>query len=305
MAKQTKKTKPNADQSAVSHTETPQELVVSDFDKVSSMLLAFAMFLGILVGLLFLLWVTSGKPRITLSYPEIIENPAGRGPNAEGFERDFEPPGAEEVEELLEPTVQDTLMAVTDAVSSVPASFTSVNSNATANTQGKGKGDNRQPGPLGEGDDIVPRFERWKLKFLARNINAYATQLDYYEIELGAIGKVQGVDYASNLAGAPRKRRGQSADEERLYFMWTSPGPLMKYDEQLLGKAAIQTSGRQMLKFIPKPLENMLANIELEYAKERGHDKVQEIAKTIFESRPVDGGYMFEVIDQTYRKPRW
>lgn len=285
---------------------SPRELVVSKFDKVSSMLLAFAMFLGILVGLLFLLWLTTGKPEIILSYPEIVENPAGRGENAEGFERDFEPPGAEEVEDLLEPTVQDTLMAVTDAVSSVPASFTSVNSNASASTQGSGRGDSRQPGPEGEGDDIVPRFERWKLKFLARNLKAYASQLDYYKIELAAIGGgINGVDYAKNLAGAPQTRRGASDDEERLYFMWTSPGPLMKYDQQLLQKAGVKLTGRQMLKFIPKNLENMLANIELEYAREHGHEKVTEIAKTIFESRAVDGGYMFEVIDQTYRKPRW
>jgi hypothetical protein len=197
-------------------------------------------------------------------------------------------------------------MAVTDAVSSVPASFTSVNSNATASTQGSGRGDNRQPGPEGEGDDIVPRFERWKLKFLARNIKDYAKQLDFYQIELGAIGgNIDGVDYAKNLVGAPQTRRAPSGDEERLYFMWTSPGPLMKYDRRLLEKAGVRLSNRQMLKFIPKQLENMLANIELDYAKERGHNKVQEIAKTIFESRPVDGGYTFEVIEQTYRTPRW
>lgn len=286
--------------------QRPQELVVSKFDKVSSMLLAFALFLGILVGLLFLLWLTSGKPKIVIPYPEIIENPAGRGENAEGFERDFEPPGAEEVEDLLEPTIEDTLQAVTDAVSSVPASFESVNSNASATTQGSGKGDNRQPGPEGEGDDIVPRFERWKLKFLAKNLTSYATQLDFYEIELAAIGgNIQGVDYARGLAGSPQTRRGDSETEKRLYFMWTSPGPLMQYDRQLLQKAGVGLSNRQMLKFIPKNLENMLANIELEYARERGHERVTEIAQTIFESRPADGGFTFEVIEQKYRKPRW
>ena len=89
------KARPSADDSAgkPKHVVT-QELVVSKFDKVSSMMLAFAMFLAILVGLLFLLWLTSGKPKIVLAYPEIVENPAGRGDNAEGFERDFEPPGA-------------------------------------------------------------------------------------------------------------------------------------------------------------------------------------------------------------------
>lgn len=278
---------------------------VSKFDKVSSMLLAFAMFLGILVGLLFLLWLTSGKPKIILSYPEIIENPAGRGENAEGFERDFEPPGAEEVEDLMEPTMEDTLQAVTDAVSSVPASFEAVDSNSTANTAGTGKGDSRPPGPMGEGDDIIPRFERWKLKFLAKNLNQYATQLDFYQIELAAIGgQIQGVDYAARLAGSPQTRRGDSESEKRLYFMWTTSGPLMQYDRQLLQKAGVSLSDRQMLKFIPKDLENMLANIELEYSKSKGHPSVTEIAQTIFESRPADGGFTFVVIDQKYRSPK-
>lgn len=284
----------------------PQELGVSKFDKVSSWLLATAMFLGLLVGLLFLLWVTSGKPKIVMTYPEIVENPAGRGENAEGFERDFEPPGAEEVEDLMEPTMEDTLLAVTDAVSSVPASFDAVDSNSSANTQGTGKGDSRPPGPMGEGDDIIPRFERWKLKFLAKNINAYATQLDFYQIELGAVGgKIQGVDYAARLAGSPQTRRGESEAEKRLYFMWTTPGPLMQYDRQLLQKAGVSLAdNRQMVKFIPQQLENMLANIELDFAKSKGHSSVTEIAQTIFESQPSDGGFTFVVIDQKYRRPK-
>jgi len=287
------------------HVVIPEDLRVTQFDKVSSLLLAMAMFLALLVGLLFLLWITSGKPKIVLSYPEIVENPAGRGENAEGFERDFEPPGAEEVEDLLEPTMEDTLQAVTDAVSSVPASFESVDSNASASTAGTGKGDSRPPGPMGEGDDIIPRFERWKLKFLAKNLSAYALQLDFFSIELGALGgQIQGVDYAARLSGAPQTRRGESESEKRLYFMWTTPGPLKEYDRQLLLKAGINTADRQMLKFIPKELENMLANIELDYAKGKGHASVTEIAQTIFESRPSDGGFTFVVIDQKYRTPK-
>ncbi len=282
-----------------------QELKVSRFDQVSSFLLAFAMFIGILVGLLFLLWVTSGGKVVTEVMPPIAENPAGRGENAEGFERDFEPPGAEEVEDLLEPTMEETLTAVTDAVSTVAASLDSVDSNATATTQGSGAGDSRQAGPEGEGDDIVPRFERWKLKFAAKNLVAYATQLDYYGIELAAIGgQIQGVDYAKNLAAAPQTRRGESETEKRLYFMWTVAGPLMQYDRQLLQKAGIPLNGRQMLKFVPPELENRLAAAELEYARGQGHQSVTEIAQTVFESQPADGGYTFVVIEQRYRVPK-
>ncbi len=215
-----------------------EKLRTSRFDIVTSFFMALILFIGTFVTMLFIIWLTSRWTFPPRPIEPIIENPAGRGENPEGFERDFEPPGAEEVEELMEPTLQDTIEAVTDAVSSVAASLVTTDTSATATTSGTGAGDSRPPGPEGEGEDIIPRFERWQLNFTARDINSYATQLDFYKIELGAIGgSIQGVDVASNLAGSPKKYRIEdTTSEKRLYFMWTSPSPLMQYDRQLLQK---------------------------------------------------------------------
>ncbi|MEM6980104.1 MAG: hypothetical protein AAF539_10610, partial [Planctomycetota bacterium] len=232
------------------------------------------------------------------------ENPAGRADNAEGFERDFEPPGAEEVEELMEPTLADTIEAVTDAVSSVAASLDTMNTNATASTSGTGQGDSRPPGPEGEGEDIIPRFERWQLNFSAKGSKPYGQQLDFYGIEVAAVGgNVQGVDYVSNVSTKPKSRRVVSTeDENRLYFMWTSPSPLRRFDEMFLTAGGVSYAGRQTLKFIPKNLENELAFIELEYAKSKGKNSVTQIAKTVFFSKPDGGGFKFEITEQRYRK---
>ena len=78
----------------------------------------------------------------------------------------------------------------------------------------------------------------------------------------------------------------------------------MQYDRAFLTSAGVQLQGRSMVKLIPKDLENVLAQIELDYAKSKGHNSVTEIAKTVFESKPGGGGYAFEVISQRYRKPR-
>lgn len=287
--------------------EDREKLRTSKFDAVSAFLMALMWFIGIFVLLLFIIWVTSRISFGPRPFPPIIENPAGRGENAEGFERDFEPPGAEEIVDLAEPTIQDTLTAVTDAVSSVAAALDSVSSDSAASTAGSGKGDSRPAGPEGEGDDIIPRHERWELKFSAKNVNGYAQQLDFYKIELGALGGgVQGVDYASNLAGSPKVRHGQSEDEKRLYFMWVDrSSPLYQFDRQLLQKAGINIgAGREMLKFIEPETENMLAHVELEHAKKNGRESVTEIQKTIFESQAQSGGYGFVVVDQRYRKPK-
>lgn len=283
-----------------------EKLRTSRFDVVTSLFLALILFIGTFVLMLFIVWLTSRLHFPPRPLAAIIENPAGRGDNAEGFERDFEPPGAEEVEELMEPTLQDTIEAVTDAVSTVAASLDTMNTNTSASTQGTGRGDSRPAGPEGEGEDIIPRFERWQLEFSAKDLKSYAAQLDYYGIELAVIGGgVQGVDYATNLASAPKSRhQAESESEKRLYFMWAAPSPLQKYDQQLLQQAGINTAGRNMLKFITPELENQLANIELEYAKSKGHQVINDVAKTIFESKPSGSGFAFEVIEQRYRKGR-
>ena len=281
------------------------KLRTSRFDIVTSFFMALILFIGTFVLMLFIIWLTSRWSFPPQPIAPIIEDPAGRGENPEGFERDFEPPGAEEVEELMEPTLQDTIEAVTDAVSTVAAALVTSDTQAVATTQGTGAGDSRPPGPMGEGADIIPRFERWQLNFTARDLRTYSTQLDYYKIELGAIGgSIQGVDVAKNLAGgSPNKYRiVDTTAEKRLYFMWSTPSPLMQFDRQLLQQASIQLPNRQMLKFIPKDLENQLAQIELEYSASKGYPSVTQIAKTIFESKPDGSGFKFEVISQRYRK---
>ena len=154
---------------------------------------------------------------------------------------------------------------------------------------------------MGGSEDAVARFERWELQFLAKDVKDYATQLDYYEIELGCVGKAKLVDYASGFSGAIQKRSGKGSDEKRLYFMWRTEGPLVAFDRQLLGQAGIETQGRQLLKFIPPSLEDQLARAEMKHAISQGHNKVREIAKTVFESRPTASGYDFVVIEQRYR----
>jgi len=282
-----------------------EKLRTSRFDLVTSFLMALILFIGTLTVMVVIIFLTSRWSFPPLPIEPIIENPAGTT-NPEGFERDFEPPGAEEVEELMEPTLQDTIEAVTDAVSSVAASLVTTDTPATATTAGTGAGGSRPPGPAGEGDDIIPRFERWQLNFTARDIGLYARQLDFYKIELGAIGgSIQGVDVASNLSGSPKKYRVvKTEDEKRLYFMWNSPSPLMQFDRQLLGKAGIPLPNRSMLKFIPPQLENELAQIEKAYWESKGYNSVTQIAKTVFESKADGRGYKFEVISQRYRKPK-
>ncbi|MEM9643429.1 MAG: hypothetical protein AAF989_00435 [Planctomycetota bacterium] len=282
-----------------------EKLRTSRFDVVTSLFMSLIWFLGVFVLMMFIVWMLSGEPRpLVMKAP--IEEANGRADNAEGTERDFEPPGEEEVEELLEPTLEDTIEAVTDAVSSVAASLVTNDTPTTATAVGSGKGDSRPPGPMGEGPNTVPRGERWQLNFKAKNLKAYAAQLDFFGIELAAMGETQGVDYAFNLSGQPQTRRLlDTTTEKRLYFMWTRPSELQRFDQQLLLAAGVSLSGnRAQLRFLPAKLEDYLYNLEMQLAASKGHPSPSEIAKTIFEAKAgADGGYVFEVIEQRYRTP--
>ena len=139
--------------------------------------------------------------------------------------------------------------------------------------------------------------------FVGNDVRTYAQQLDFYQIELGVVGgAIQGVDLVNQLSTQPVARRiVDTASEKRLYFIWTHPTPLARFDRLLLSRAGVRLEERQMLKFVPFDLENHLAKIELEYAVSSGYQSVTAIAKTIFESKPAGGQYRFEVIDQRYR----
>jgi hypothetical protein len=269
-------------------------------DQVASLLLSLSILIGLAVTLLGALYILrTMKPSIGKIVIE-EERIAGRGENAAGFERDLEPPAADEVEQLTEPSIDQVLQSVTEALSQVSSTLD------TMATTGNSKGDSRPPGPEGEGDDIVPRFERWDLRFNARDSKNYINQLDFFEIELAAIGAgVQTVDYVKKLGGGLETRKGKAEDEKRLYFINRKEGPLLKYERDAMSKAKIVTGGRQILKMIPKDLEDRLAIIEKEFAIKRlgPQVSVKQIGKTIFESQPDGKGYKWVVIEQRDRLP--
>ena len=254
----------------------------------------------LVIALFFVWWNGSLKPA-----PEsIIEEFGGLGGDAQVVSNNVEPPGNEEAESLTDPSLADSLAALTDVASSVEVNTESESADSGLGESGRSNGHTSSAGlggRLGGSEDAVARFERWELQFLAKDVKDYAAQLDFYEIELGCVGKAKLVDYASGFSGPIQKRAGKGSDEKRLYFMWRQEGPLVAFDRQLLGQAGIETQGRQLLKFIPSSLEDQLARAEMKHAISHGHNKVREIAKTVFESRPTSSGYDFVVIEQRYR----
>ncbi len=273
-------------------------------EQVSSLLVSIAVLLAFAVAMLFLLFVLSmswERPKVVSLEEERI---AGRGDNAAGFERDFDPPAADEVEQLSEPALEQTIQMVNDAIAAIASMDTIIAADGIASDR-SGQGDSRPPGPEGEGVDGVQRGERWDLKFSARDRKAYASQLDTFGIELAAIGGgIATIDYATTLSKSPKARSSTRDQEKRLFFSYVTNNALMQYDKALLQSAGVNVKERTVLKFIPKELEDVLAMAEkVYYLEKRSKDfRISDIAKTIFECKAAKSGkFEWVVIDQRYR----
>ena len=158
----------------------------------------------------------------------------------------------------------------------------------------------RQAGPSpGPDGDKIPRWQRWEILYAVSSVDAYARQLDHFEIELGAAGGGRkNVDYAAGFtAASPQVREAPGTEDERLYMTWRD-GPLKKFDRTLLERAGIAVERRILLQFYSAKLEAVLADLEHEHAGDR---PVQQIRKTVFSTRAAGDGYEFFIKDQQYR----
>jgi hypothetical protein len=272
-------------------------MIVSTYDRAACVLIASLILVGTTTVFLFIIWLTSILDFSTRMKPvRMIEYP-GRGDHAAGFARDMEPPGVEELEEVLEePQLEAALEAMTDVASTVAAARDALQTDSALSSAGDGQGDSRPPGPLGEGENVVPPWERWQIKFESTNLNVYAQQLDQEKIELAAIGGAPMVDYASELSKGVKTRKGSSKEERRVYMTWKD-GKLLAFDKQLLARGNIKTDNRILMQFIPDELNKKLHQLEFNYTDR----EPEEWYRTVFGLKRGGKGWEFYVISMMFR----
>jgi len=277
-------------------------LKVTSYDRVASLIIAINVFMGFAVALMMVMWLSSIIRFEHEGVRVLILEPRGRGDHAKGYERDVEEPGVEEVMEFIEPQIEETFEAVTDAVTANAASLVALNTGATATAHGSGMGDSRQAGPGGDGDlNVIPRVERWRIRLTENNVDGFARLLDDMQIEIGALGGgIKSVDYATGLSGAIKKRSVEGGkNEKRLFFAPTDKQSEL-WTRQLLGKANIQTQGRVILHFYSVKAENLLAEVE-NAAFQKAGKRLDEVRRTYFSVRRSGGSFQFVVDKQEYR----
>lgn len=276
------------------------EMKITLYDKVSGMLIALLGIVGATVIVMAIAYLSQNlKFDFTEAY-EVIQEDGGGNEFAQGVSDELEDPGVEEMPDVMEPQMAATLDNVTSVVTDASTTLDAIEGDSTLMGKGTGLGDARAAGPGGPGTgSVVPRWERWQVRFSTTSVDAYAKQLDFFGIELAAIGGgSKDVEYASQLSKRPIQRRtGPSKDEKRLFMTWTK-GALKQFDVQILQAAGITMQGRECIQLYSPATENEMAR--LESAKLAGKP-LKSVKRTVFAVRSAGSGYEMYVADQQFQ----
>jgi hypothetical protein len=278
-------------------TKHEYQLRVNSYDRVSSLLVALLVISGVTVVGLLIVYFARRLIAAEIAVPFQPVSVAGRPADAAmGLKRDLEPPGIEEIPELVEPQLQDTLSALSTAIAAKTALLSDDDIDSEMETgHGSGVGDSRRTGPGGGSGPDEPRRE---IRFEPTSLRQYAQWLDYFGIELGVLGRDNKIYYAYNLSReTPSVRVGEPTQDQRLYMNPADAG-FAALDRRLAAKAGIAEKGDIILQFFPLETQDILFALEQQRA---GSRKPEQIRQTVFRVTVVSDRFEFSVEEQTYR----
>ncbi len=281
------------------------ELKPTSYEKASIGLTAVLMLFGGITLLMFLIWLSSQwKWERAVASVQPLEDVGGgsKGDNMTE-ERDMEVPGMDEMPELTEPKVDQSLESITQVVAAQDLVLDTFGAKGGFG-EGKGKGIGDYIGDgFGKGTKPgIPAYDRWEVRFSASDEELYKRQLDFFGIEFGiAGGGLKTVDYVKDFTKTPNTvRKAQNPKlEKRIRFLYRD-GRLKQLDRELAQKAGVTIDGRIVFQFYPDPMYQQLLTLENEKMRPRS---ISEVLRTVFGIRPVGNGFQFYVIRQDYRTP--
>jgi len=295
----------------------PRVLGESLYDRVTSLLMAVVLGALLVVAWLGLVFASNQEYSARVTSPlQIVEVFGGGGGSPDGTPGSTEQidvPGAdaaplasnnEEIPgDFEQPSVQTTPGAMLDAALEAGQLVAELDIGPAMPHGGQTAGGKRASkigtgGPglgFGPGDGGVGRENRWSIIYPeGQRPEEYARELDALGVELAVVAGPNQLTYVSNFSSPqPTVRRGGSAGEGRLYFIWE--GRLRKAsDITLLRKAGVEVGEGVVFQFYPPGVEQQLAELEYRY---RGRSP-GEIRVTRFEVVPKGNSYGFKVVAQ-------
>ncbi|MCA9082089.1 MAG: hypothetical protein KDA58_16120 [Planctomycetaceae bacterium] len=291
-----------------SRTVQQPVMKVTPYDKLSSWMIAIVFGLGLLTLAAVMYWWEVAPEKTEFLVPmEMVESPGGFEDGAPDetlkIESPEDPdPNPTTTEEVLDPSeVTETVEQVVQFSDKATEQAQDVMAQATepSGNPGSADGTGRRGLGNGPGQGGVPAEQRWFIQYADQaSLDEYAKQLDFFGIEMGALLKGGQLSYMTGMSGSPKTRTATSGKgESRLYMTWQG-GTRREADEKLFQKASINARGAVLFHFYPKQTEQMLLQLEYNYAKR----SAKEIRRTYFVVVKKGNGYAFVVTRQTYLK---
>ncbi|MEM9411258.1 MAG: hypothetical protein AAGA30_09105 [Planctomycetota bacterium] len=277
------------------------ETTVSLFDMVNAFLISSLIVVGTIVGILFLIWLTmimNGQP--AFSEASYLPDPSFGNEKPEGFADDILEPGVEEFPEVDTPQLADALEALTEAVSSVQANLDARDGDALEMGKGGGFGA-RQGGPGQGGNGPIPEYQRWKIEYDTPNIQEYARQLTFFDIDIGLISNAKNDVIRIHHPGTSDQIINSKRDDENgnLYFIHEK-SRLRRWDESLARKLNLELDGKFVVQFYSDKTRGILRQIEGQYISKQNR-QLLDVRRTRFKVVPQGGDFAFVVSSVDYQ----
>jgi hypothetical protein len=283
-----------------SRQHAPVETTVSSFDAVNAFLISSLVVVGTLVSILFLIWLTMLLNERNQNQTSFVPDASFGNEKPEGFADDVFEPGVEEFPEVETPQLADALEALTDAVSSVRASIEARDGDSALMGKGGGFG-SREGGPGSGNLRGVPEHKRWKIEYDTPNINEYAQQLSFFDIEIGVISnanndvfRIRDVGNAAEVVSSSRQ-----AENKTLFFVHEKQR-LRRWDESLARRNGVDIQEKFTVQFYPDSTRQLLRQVEGQYLQQQGRE-LAEVRRTRFKVVPDGNGFRFQVTSVEYQ----
>ena len=279
-----------------SHVET----TVSSFDAVNAFLISALIVFGTVVSILFMIWLTMMMKGDGQQPTSFVVDPSFGNEKPEGFADDIFEPGVEEFPEVETPQLADALEALTDAVSSVRANIEARDGDAVEMGRGRGFG-SREGGPGSGNFRGVPEHKRWKIEYDTPNINEYARQLSYFNIDIGVISNTNNdVVRIKDAGNSPQASTSNRETENKSLFFIHQKQRLRRWDESLARKSGVDMRDKFTVQFYPEPVRQQLRQIEGQYLQQEGR-QLSEVRRTMFKVVEAGDGFQFQITSVDYQ----
>src|SRR5262245_5738110 len=256
----------------------------SQYDKVTSMLMAIVLGAILVVGWLALVYASNQAYASRVTAPlQIIEVFGGGGGSPEGTPGSTEKidvaaavaaaaasNNEEPAGDFEEPSVQHASGAMLDTATEAGQSLAEVDLGAVMPQGGPvatGKRASKlgSGGPglgFGPGDGGVSAEQRWSIIYNpGQTIDEYARQLDSLGVEMAVVAGGDQLLYISHFSSPkPSTRHGSGRGDHRLYFLWQGRGRKAS-DIALLQKAGVEVGEGVVFQFYPPEAERMMAEL--------------------------------------------